>query len=466
MQRLVIAVFAAALSGCSLVPDYQAPKTETFPKFQYSAAGVAAAWPDPNWWHGFGSGELTALIEQARKTSPDLAAALARIEQGQAQLGLASASLFPTLGASGSTARSTSNPGGFGVIVSTSYQGNLQAAYQVDLFGRYRAESAAGAARLEATQFDYETIALTLNADVATTYFRVLALRDRLRLTNEQLRNAESILDLLEQRARVGITSDLELAQQRNAIAAQRASLQSLMQGEREAVNALAVLVGLVPTGFAAQTPSLDNLQVPAIVSGLPSELLQRRPDIRRAEADLRAANFDVGSARAARFPSIQLTGSGDTSSNVLSNLLTPQSYLTTLAAGLTVPIFEGGRLQAQQEAAQARFRVLAANYSKAVLSAFRDTENALSAVGLYGRQYQLARQALDEANRAYQLAEARYRAGAVDFISVLDAQRSVFQATDAVAQANLARLSALVDLYEALGGGWDGTTLKQVSDR
>jgi len=465
MKPIAAFALAAALAGCSMVPDYLAPKTKSPPRFQY-AGNAAATWPDPAWWQGFGSAELTGMVEQARKTSPDLAAAMARIEQAEAQSRSAASALFPTLGASASRSRSTSNPGGLGTIVQRRYAGDLQASYQIDLFGRNRADAAAGTKRLEATQYDYEAVALTLNADIAATYFQVLALRDRIRLTNEQLRNAEGILGLLEQQARIGVISDLELAQQRNAIASQRASLQGLMQSERETLNALAVLVGQMPTGFAARTQSLNELQAPAVVAGIPSEILQRRPDIRRAEADLRVANFDIGSARAARFPSIQLTASGGVSSAALSSILSPGSFLTSLVAGLTVPIFEGGRLEAQEDAARARYRELIANYTGAVLSAFRDTENALSAADLYNTQYRFAVQALDEANRAYQLAEARYRAGAVDFISVLDAQRSVFQATDAVAQANLARLSALVDLYEALGGGWDGTTLKQVSAR
>lgn len=447
-----------------MVPDYDAPRTEAPQRFQY-AGDAAAAWPDAAWWQGFGSTELTAMIEQAGRDSPDLAAALARIEQAEAQSRSAASSLFPSLGAGGSATRSTSNPGGQGTVVRTTYQGNLQAAYQLDLLGRYRAEAAAGRTRLEATQYDYEAAALTLNASIAAGYFQVLALRDRLRLTGEQLRSAEGILGLLEQQARIGVISDLELAQQRNAIATQRASLQGLTQSEREALATLAVLLGRLPSGFTANARSLDELRAPAVVAGLPSELLQRRPDIRSAEAGLRAANFDIGSARAARFPSIQLTASGGTTSDVLSNLLSPGSFLTSLAAGLTAPIFEGGRLEAQEDASRARYRELVANYSKTVLSAFRDAEVALSAADLYNRQYQFARQALDEATRAYQLAEARYRVGAVDFISVLDAQRSVFSATDSVAQANLARLSALVDLYEALGGGWDGS-VRQVDAR
>ncbi len=464
MKPIVIGLMAVSLAACSMVPDFSTPATQPPARFQY-AGDAAASWPDPAWWQGFGSAELTAMVEQARRDSPDLAAALARIEQAEAQSRSARSSLFPSLGAGGSATRSTSNPGGMGTVVRTTYQGSLQAAYQLDLLGRYRAEAAAGRTRLEATQYDYETVALTLNADIAATYFQVLALRDRLRLTNEQLRNAEGILGLLAQQARIGVISDLELAQQRNAIASQRASLQGLMQSERETLMALAVLLGQMPTGFAARSQSLDELHAPPVVAGLPSELLQRRPDIRRAEADLRAANFDIGSARAARFPSIQLTASGGTTSDVLSNLLTPGSFLTSLVAGLTAPLFEGGRLEAQEDAARARQRELMANYSRAVLSAFRDAEAALSAADLYNRQHQFAQQALEEARRAYGIAEARYRIGAVDFISVLDAQRSVFQATDSVAQANLARLAALVDLYEALGGGWDGS-VRQVSAR
>ncbi|MGE0154312.1 MAG: efflux transporter outer membrane subunit [Reyranellaceae bacterium] len=457
MRIVSILVAGALLAGCTMTPDYLAPKTDAPPRFQY-AGDAAASWPDPAWWQGFGSAELDAMLAEAHRASPDLAAALARIEQAEAQSRSAAAALYPSLGTGGSIGRATSNPGGQGTIVRMTYQGNLQAAYQVDLLGRYRAEAAAGRTRLEATQYDYEAVALTLNAQIAVTYFQALALRDRIRLTNEQLRNADGILELLEQQARIGVGTDLELAQQRNAIASQRASLQGIMQSEREAVNALAVLVGRLPSGFAARTQSLNELRAPAVVAGLPSELLQRRPDIRAAEAGLRAANFDIGSARAARFPSIQLTGTAGVTSATLSHIISPGSFLTSLVAGLTVPIFEGGRLEAQEDATRARYRELVANYSGAVLSAFRDTENALSASDLYNRQYQLAQEALQQAIRAYQLAEARYRAGAVDFISVLDAQRSVFQATDAVAQANLARLSSLVDLYEALGGGWDGS--------
>ena len=453
-KPLAIGLTAALLAGCSLVPDYAEPTTTAPARFQYAAA----VWPDASWWQGFGSAELSALVEQARKSSPDLQAGIARIEQAEAQSRSAASFLYPSLGAGGSRTRSTSNPGGQRTIVSTSYRGDVQASYELDLLGRNRADAAAGRTRMEATQYDYEALALTLNGDIAATYFQLLALRDRVRLTNQQLRNAEGVLNLLEQQQRIGVLSDLELAQQRNAIASQRASLQGTQQAERETANALAVLVGQMPQGFAPQTQSLDVLQVPAVVAGIPSELLQRRPDIRRAEADLRAANFDIGAARAARFPSIQLTGSAGVVSATLSSLLSPGSFLTSIVAGLTVPIFEGGRLEAQEDAARARYRELIANYSKSVLSAFRDAENALSGADLYNRQYQLAVEALAQANRAYQLAEARYRAGAADFITVLDSQRSVFQASDAVAQANLARLSALADLYVALGGGWDGS--------
>jgi len=457
IKPLAIGLTAALLAGCSLVPDYAEPTTAAPARLQY-AANAEAVWPDPAWWQGFGSAELSRLIGQAQRSSLDLAAGIARIEQAEAQSRSAASFLYPSLSAGGSRTRSTSNPGGQGTIVSTSYRGDVQASYEVDLLGRNRADAAAGRTRLEATQYDYEALALTLNGDIAATYFQLLALRDRLRLTGEQLRNAEGVLNLLEQQQRIGVLSDLELAQQRNAIASQRASLQGIQQAERETANALAVLVGQMPQGFALQTQSLDALQVPAVIAGIPSELLQRRPDIRRAEAELRAANFDIGAARAARFPSIQLTGSAGVASATLSSLLSPGSFLTSIVAGLTAPIFEGGRLEAQEDAAKARYRELIANYSKSVLSAFRDTENALSGADLYNRQYQLAVEALAQANRAYQLAEARYRAGVADFITVLDAQRSVFQASDAVAQANLARLSALADLYVALGGGWDGS--------
>ena len=463
--RLVLPLAGALLAGgCDLLaPVFDPPTTTTPAAFQYAAGPVQ--WPQTDWWQLLASSELTGLVGQAQSGNQDLRAALARIDQAEANARIAGAALFPTLSGGATATRSTTGSkagtsgggGGGGTRTRVSYQGSLSAAYQVDLFGQNRSAAAAASIRVQSSQFDRETVAITVVADVARTYLQVLALRDRLRLARDELGNAERVLGILVQQQQVGTLSDLEVAQQRSAVASQRASLPGLEQTEHAATLALAVLIGQMPTGFAVRAQSLDELSLPPVIAGLPSQLLLRRPDIRRAEADLQAGSKDIASAWAARFPSINLTATAGTVSAALAGLLGPGSFITQLAAGLVVPIFEGGKLQATQQLQEARYKELVAKYAQTVLVAFRDVETALSASQLYAQQYELTRQSLNEARRAYNLAQVRFTAGTVDFLSVLESQRAVIQAQDALVQANLARYSALVDLYTALGGGFGG---------
>jgi len=450
---LALPIFAAA---CSLGPEYEKPNPQTPARWQASDAG-AGQWPDPTWWTSFGSTELSQLVQTSLAANQDIQAAIARILQAEASARIAGAALYPSIGADGSVSRNTTTTRRDGTSRRVVWTGSLTAAYQLDLFGLNRAAAAAGDVRYEGSRYDRETVALTVTTDVATTWLQILALRDRIRLALDQLRNSESILQLLEQQQRLGAISDLEVAQQRSAVALQRANIPGLQQAEREAINALSVLIARLPQGFVVYTPSLTRLRLPPILGGIPSELLLRRPDIRSAEAQLRAANFDVQVARAERFPQITLTAGTGASSAALNALFGPGTWLTALGAGIVAPLFEGGRLEAQEDRTRARYKELTILYAKAILSAFRDVENALSASQLYSRQYAESRIALDQAREAYRLADTRYRAGSVDFLSVLDSQRAVFQASDALAQADFQRYAARVDLYKALGGGWDG---------
>lgn len=454
MRRLTAVLAAALLGACTMVPDYQPPQAPT-PRHWEAGGDAAAVWPDPAWWEGFGSRELDGFIRQAIADNRNLRAAVARIRQAQAQARIAGADLYPWLsaGGSGGRSKSASSRG------ETSLEASLAASYEVDLFGRAGADAAAAETRVEASIHDRQTVALTLLADVATTYFQVITARERRRLAEESLANTESILALLEERQRAGTISDLEVAQQRSAVASVRASLPALQLSERLSLNALAVLLGRPPEGFVLETRSLEDIRLPPIAAGLPSGLLERRPDLRRAEADLRAANFDVGAARAARFPSLVLTAEGGTVSGALSGLFASGSFFYALAASLAAPIFEGGRLQGQEELDRARFDELIEAYQQAILAAFQDVENALSTAEQNGRQYVFNREAYEQAREAFRLADLRFRVGTVDFLTVLEAQRSVFQTADALAQIDAARYNALVGVYRALGGGWDGRT-------
>ncbi|WP_341897593.1 efflux transporter outer membrane subunit [Ferrovibrio terrae] len=468
-----VALLSVSLGACSMVPDYFKPKVET-PAAWDSRQDAVNLWPDAQWWTGFNSIELNRLINEAQANNTDLRIAVARIRQAEAQAKISGADLYPTLGADSSATRTRQgrNTGtttttttstasrGSDYTIRNSFAGNLTAGYQIDLFGGNAATADAALTRLESSRYNRETVAITLYADIASTYFQLLSLRDRIRLANETLGAAQGILDLLETQRLNGIITDYEVAQQRSSVATQRATVASLQQTERTTLDALAVLLGRPPQGFVVQGDSLAALTLPPVTAGLPSELLLRRPDLRKAEADLRAANFDIGAARAARFPSLDLTGRIGTQSGQTSTLFDPGTMIYSIAAGLTAPIFQGGRLEGGEELSRATKDEVVETYRGAILSAFRDTEDALGATVHTGRQYGFASEAFNQANDAYRIVDSRYRAGTVGFLDLLDAQRSVFAANDTMVQAALSRYSANVSLYKALGGGWDGSTV------
>jgi outer membrane protein, multidrug efflux system len=260
---------------------------------------------------------------------------------------------------------------------------------------------------------------------------------------------------VVDARAQSGATSALEVAQQRTVVAQQRAALPPLEQAIRQTENNLAVLLGQTPERVAVSPGSLDGLVVPAVAAGLPSELLTRRPDIQNAEAQLVGANADIKAARAAFFPSISLTGAYGYQSAALFSMFTGPGLFYSLAAGLTAPIFSGGTLEGQLELNKARYEELLQNYRKSIVSAFTDVENSLTITQQTAEQQRLQEDAVEQARIAFELADARYRAGAVDLLTVLDSQRTLFSARDQLAQVKSARLQGVVSLYRALGGGW-----------
>lgn len=457
MKRRTIALLllTTALSGCSLWDEFTKPEVAQPANWQSTTDG-AGVWPDTAWWRNFGSAELDRLMGEASTGNQDLRAAVARVAQAKANAKIAGAAIYPTVGTDASVTR-TSRFGSTRTTNTTNYQAGLSIGYEVDLFGRIHATESAALARLASSRYDQEALALTVSANVALTYFQLLALRERIALATESLNTSRRLLLLLDEQRRIGTTSDLEVAQQRVSVAQQSAAIPALRQVERQTLSTLALLLGRLPQNFEIAGQRLSAINAPPVMGGMPSALLFRRPDVRGAEADLKAAHLDIAAARAARFPRIQLTADGGTTNAALSGLFGPGSFLITLVGGLTAPIFEGGRLKAQQELTQARYEELMETYRTATLSAFRDVENALSGAAQYRLQLAAAREARAQAREAYRLAELRFRAGTIDFLTVLDTQRSIISADDSVVQAQLSQFSALVDLYKALGGGWDG---------
>jgi multidrug efflux system outer membrane protein len=453
MKRVALLVCVLALASCAITRSPQAPPPALPPG--WSEAAAPGALPAADWWRSFGSGELAALVEAALGSSPDIAIAAERVRQAEAQTRIAGASLFPELSFGAATSRRETRPDGGTRSRSDGASATLSASYELDLWGGNAASLRSAEFALRASRFDFETVRLTLLSGVASGYFQLLSVRGRLAIARENLAIAERVLKVVDARVRNGAASKLDLARQQAALLSLRASIPPLELQERQTLYALAILVGRQPEGFAAAGASLNALAVPGIAPGLPADLLVRRPDLASAEAQLTSANANVAVARAALLPSISLTGSAGLASGVLVNFLSAPTAALTIGASLLQPIFDGGRLRGQVDVAASRERELVENYRKAILAALADVEGALASGGRAAEQEALQAQVVEQARTALRLAEIRYREGADDLLTLLDAQRTLFQAEDQLAQVRLTRLQASVGLYKALGGGW-----------
>jgi NodT family efflux transporter outer membrane factor (OMF) lipoprotein len=457
MRKTICIAVALALTGCGttspmLKPDVAAPMSWNEPG---AANGTAVS---AEWWSAFGSAELQQLVERALKGSPDLAIATERVRQAEAQVRVAGASLFPTLDLGvGTSSRNSGDSRGSST--SNASSAVLSASYEVDLWGRNRSGVRSAQSSLQASAFDRDAARLTLIAGVATSYFQVLSLRSRLTVARDNLGIAERVRDLVSARVRNGANTQLDLARQEATVLSQRSALLPLEQQERQTLAALAVLIGQAPEGFEVAATGVADLSVPAINPGVPAQVMVRRPDLASAEAQLAASNADVAAARAALLPGIQLTASAGTASAALLSFVSGGTSTIGIALSLLQPIFDGGRLRGQVSVSESREREVVETYRKAILAALKDVEDSLVAASRQAQQETLQAQVQTQAREALRLAEVRYREGVDDLLSVLDAQRTLFNAQDQLAQIRLNRLSAAVSLYKALGGGWSGAS-------
>ena len=444
---------ALLLAGCATTDTIERPQLP-LPENWAEAVDANAVAAGADWWRHFNSAQLEALVQEALRASPDLAATAEKVIQAEWQVRQSGASLFPALNLSGSTGRSRSEPHGGAATEGDSTRLSLGASYEVDVWGRVGAGVSAAEAALAMAQYDYESARLSLVAAVANAYFQALALRERLAIAQENLAIAERVLRIVEARYRNGAASALDLTRQQTAVLTQRTALLPLEVQERQTVSALAILLGRVPQGFVVAQEGFTQLAIPAVAPGLPSELLLRRPDLARAEAQLMAADANVAAARAALLPSISLSASAGVASNALLSLsAATTSY--SLSAAIVQSLFDGGRLRAQVGVAESRRRELVENYRSAILTALKEVEDVLGNAERNVRQEEAQQQIVAHAARTLRLAELRYREGADDLLSVLDAQRTLFQAQDGLVQLRLSRLNAALDLYKVLGGGW-----------
>jgi NodT family efflux transporter outer membrane factor (OMF) lipoprotein len=417
-----------------------------------NAAGI---WPAAAWWHGFGSPALDELIEQAERNNDDLRAAVARVQEADAQLRIAGAPLFPSLDFGADATRERAPVSGVGPETYNVFNPQLTASYEIDFWGKNRAAREAARAAALASRFDQQTVALTVVSSVATTYFQALELRDRIEVARRNFLNGDKILQGLRLQREAGIATGLDVAQQETVVALQSAAIPPLVQQLRQTVFALAVLIGKTPESIDVDSGALTTLTLPQVVEGIPSELLTRRPDVAEAEQQLIAANADITVARASLFPSIQLTAGGGFESAALAGLFNPYNRVFAVSAGLTQPIFHGGALRGQLAYSKARYAELLSTYHKTVLTAFSNAESALVATQQVTEQVLRQQDAVNKAQRAYRFAQMQMSAGTVNILNVLNTENALFSAQDELVQVQYLRLQALIDLYTALGGGW-----------
>jgi NodT family efflux transporter outer membrane factor (OMF) lipoprotein len=454
------------LGGCLLSGEKPGPALDIPQAYDGGPKNPAlaeAAVPTLDWWRGFRSKELTEVIEEARQANLDIAAAVARIVQADAQARVTGAALLPKVDLNGSATRLRSSQSTSAGSTSGSLGGSehdllstsLTASYEIDFWGKNRAALRADEQTAVAKRYDREVVGLATVVATANAYFQVLAAQDRLRVARENIASASRVLNLIQQRVNAGTASALETAEQESLVNTQRASIPPLEQILKQNRNALAVLIARSPEHVRIRGGSLRAIATPRVTPGLPSELLAQRPDIREAEANLAAADANVTNARAQVLPSITLTGEGGYQSAILRTLLRPESAFYTAAASLTQPIFDGARIQGNLDLQKGKQDELLQIYRKAVISAFSDVETALDAIRQTTLRQRLQGDVVTSSRRAFEISEQRLNQGTIDLVTVLQTQQTLYQAEDALVQARLAHVLAVVSLYQALGGGW-----------
>jgi multidrug efflux system outer membrane protein len=449
-------LIGSACVGCTLQATRRTEPVLA-PVFERASPSEAANWPSKDWFRGFASPELDALMAEATASNFDLATARSRVTQADARARQAHAGILPSVDAA-------ANPNFLaghsvnGTAHETDWSALLSASYEVDFWGKNHAGADSARYLASAARADRDTVAITTLAAVANGYFQVLSVRERLAIAHSNVDAARSLMQIVEARYRVGLSNPVEVATQRTTLATAQLAIPDLEQTEAEAVAAVAVLLGRAPEGFKIEGMPLDSLKEPTVAAGLPSELLQRRPDIFMAEANLSSASADLVVARAALFPSLTLTAAGGVQNpavNAAVISLAGVGPTLSLAASLTQPIFDGGRLRAARAEAQAKEEELTTSYRAAIVAALVDVENALSAIHHLDDARPFQNDNVEQSERAFDGAKRRYQTGYGDFLTVLEAQRTVYTVREQFSQYKLARLQALVSLSKALGGGW-----------
>jgi multidrug efflux system outer membrane protein len=456
IRKALLLGTAMALAACAPTPVPTLPPGDVPAAFEQPAPPNAPVCPCPGWWMGFGDPQLNALVNKAQDANLDLAQAEARLRQADAKARQAGAALLPTLGLNANVNNLYGQTSGTSAH-ETDYSAGLAASYELDFWGKNRDLANAADATRAASAADRRTVALTVMGSVANGYFQLLALRERIQMARANLQSSQSILNVVQRRVDAGFSPPADLLQERANMAAQRATLPALQQQELESRNSLAILLARPPEGFEITGNSLDGIAAPTAAPGLPNQLLTRRPDIAAAEANLVAAHANLEAARTAFLPAITLNASAGLQYPALAaaiNTLPGLGLGASIGLALVQTIFDGGRNQAITDEARAHEQELLAAYRAVVLNAFSDVENALGNINHLAAQEAALREQVTQAEKVLSAARRKYITGYSDFLTITDAQRSLYAARDQLSDIRRARLAASVALYKALGGG------------
>ena len=463
--RLATLSAAMWLAGCSFIPTFSrpaAPVAESFPTAAAAPAADASARTaaDIEWQTFFKDARLKRLIELALQNNRDLRVAVLNIEQTRAKLQVARADQLPTVNAGINGSR---GPAANGAVTSSYTAGLSVTAYELDFFGRVRALSQAAQAQLLGTEEARKTVQISLIASVANTYLNLLADDELLRATRETLKTRQESLRLMQLKFDNEAASKLDLSSAQSLLEAAKVSLAQLTRQRAQDENALVLLVGQpLPADLPAGLTMAEQGLLADLPAGVPSELLVRRPDVRQAEQNLLALNANIGAARAAFFPRITLTASAGVASNDLDTLFNNGTSAWSFVPQLLMPLFDAGRNQANLEAAKVNKEIAVAQYEKAIQTGFREVADALAGRATLGDQLQAQTAQLEAEKTRMGLTDLRFQNGVASSFDVLDAQRSLFTAQQAVVQVQALQLQNLVTLYKVLGGGWTEAAAEQ----
>ena len=452
-MRKLAAVLSVTLTACSFAPKYERPTAPVANQFPSSGPPGALAAADQGWRTMFGDPRLQRLISLALANNRDLRIAALQVEEVRAQYRIARSDLYPQAGVSGSATfqrETATQPGQL-------YRVGATASWELDLFGRVRNLSKAALEQYLAAEETHRATHLALVGEVVSQYLRQRAYAEELEIAKQTQDAVKNAYDLTSRQLEAGTRSELDVRTSEGQVAAAKAEVARLTRLVQQADNALGVLIGQpMPTDLPAAQPLESQQMIAELGAGVPSEVLLRRPDVAAAEHVLIGANANIGAARAAFFPTISQTGFAGLASTALASLVTGGAAAWSFIPSISVPLFTGGRNEANLDVAKVRKNIAVARYEQTIQTAFREVSDALVARGYLDEQLQAQTERVTALEKRYEISEQRYRGGIESYLVVLVAQQDLYLAQTQLVEVRVARLQNLADLYRSLGGGWN----------